>query len=141
MERTQVVPGWYWAVAIAALLWEGLGCFAYLTQVSMGAADYARLPADQAEMWRAMPVWAWSAYATAVWLGLAGAFLLLLRLRWARIAFAVSLVGIVVQFAWALLYPHRVQLSGGAALPAIIVVVGVLLLWFTGRAAARGWLR
>lgn len=136
------VPGWFWVVAALALLWEAMGCFAYLSQVGMSAAALSRLPPEQADMWRAMPVWVWCAYAVAVWLGLAGALLLLLRLRFARLAFAVSLAGIVLQFGWALLNPHRLNLGNGAVLlPVAVFVVGVLLLHFANVAAKRGWLR
>ena len=35
------VPGWYWAVAIACLLFELLGCYAYITQVTTDPATPA----------------------------------------------------------------------------------------------------
>jgi hypothetical protein len=73
------VPGWYWAAALGALLWNGFGCFMYLSQVGMDAAEMAKLPAVQQEVWRAMPAWAVGAYALAVWVGLLGAIGLLLR--------------------------------------------------------------
>src|SRR4051812_36061209 len=92
------VPGWFWAAAVVALLWEGAGCYAYLTQISMDAADLAKLPAAQADMWRSMPVWVKGAYAVAVWVGLSGAIGLLMRQRWARETFAVSLLAVIVQF-------------------------------------------
>ncbi|HLL29602.1 MAG TPA: hypothetical protein VK403_01270, partial [Allosphingosinicella sp.] len=97
------VPGWYWAVALAALLWNGFGCFMYVSQVGMDAAEMARLPEVQQEVWRAMPAWAVGAYAIAVWAGLLGAIGLLLRRLWARLAFAASLTGVVVQFGWTFL--------------------------------------
>ena len=59
-----------------ALLFEAFGCCMYLAQVS---ADRAALPLDQRAMWDATPTWMVAAYAIAVWVGLAGAALLLLR--------------------------------------------------------------
>jgi hypothetical protein len=137
------VPGWFWAVAVAALLWELLGCYAYLTQISMDAADLAKLPAAQADMWRSMPVWAKAAYAVAVWVGLTGAVALLMRRRWAREAFAVSLLAVLVQFGWSFLGTPILRTLGMAAagLPILITVAGILLLWFAGLATRRGWLR
>ncbi|HEX8124663.1 MAG TPA: hypothetical protein VF548_03700 [Allosphingosinicella sp.] len=137
------VPGWYWAAAIAALLWEAMGCYAYLTQVSMDSADLARLPARQAEIWAAMPAWAVGAYAVAVWSGLLGAAGLLLRRRWARPAFAASLAGVVVQFGWTFLATPILSTMGASAalFPAFILAVAALLLWFASAEARRGRLR
>lgn len=137
------VPAWYWGAAVVALLWEALGCFAYLNQVSMEAAELAQLPAAQRDIWTAMPGWAVAAYAVAVWGGLTGAVGLLLRRRWARPAFAVSLVAVVVQFGWTFLATPILTTIGtsAAAFPAFIMLVAALFLWFSGFAAKRGWLR
>lgn len=137
------VPGWYWAVAAVALLWEAMGCYAYLTQVSMEPAALARLPAEQRDIWAAMPGWAVGAYAVAVWAGLLGALGLLLRQSWARLAFAASLLGVIVQFGWTFLATPILSTMGvsAAAFPAFILVVAALLLWFAGMATKRGWLR
>lgn len=137
------VPGWYWAVAALALLWEALGCFAYLNQVSMDSAALAGLPAEQREIWTAMPGWAVGAYAVAVWAGLLGAVGLLLRRRWARLAFTASLAGVVVQFGWTFHATPILRTMGAsaAAFPAFILIAAALLLWFSGLAAKRGWLR
>jgi hypothetical protein len=142
MER-RPVPGWFWAIAILALLWEAGGCYAYLTQVSAGSAAMQTMPAAQRALWQAMPAWVWSAYAAAVWVGLSGAILLLMRQSWARPAFIVSLVGIVVQFGWVFLRTPILSSIGSSAaiLPATIFVVGVFLIWFSAMAIGRGWLR
>lgn len=137
------VPGWYWAVAGVALLWEAMGCYAYVTQVSMDSAALARLPAEQRDIWAAMPGWAVGAYAVAVWAGLLGAIGLVLRRSWARLAFAASLLGVIVQFGWTFLATPILETMGAsaAAFPAFILLAAALLLWFSGVAAKRGWLR
>lgn len=137
------VPGWYWAAALGALAWNGFGCFMYVSQVGMDAAEMARLPAEQQEVWRAMPAWAVGAYALAVWVGLLGAIGLLLRRRWARLAFAVSLAAVVVQFGWTFFGTAIFDRMGPSAIafPAFIILVAALLFWFAQVAAKRGWLR
>jgi hypothetical protein len=137
------VPAWFWIVAVAALLWAAAGCYAYLTEISMDAADLAKLPPAQAETWRAMPIWAKSAYAVAVWAGLAGAIALLMRQRWARELYGLSLVGVLVQFGWAFLGTDTLRSLGlaAAAFPALIIVLGAAMFWFAGWATRRGWLR
>lgn len=137
------VPGWYWVVVAVALLWEALGCYAYVTQVSMDPAALARLPAEQRDLWMAMPAWVTGAYAVAVWAGLIGAVGLLLRRGWVRLAFAASSVAVIVQFGWTFLATPILTTIGAsaAAFPAFILVVAALLLWFSFAAAKRGWLR
>ena len=137
------VPVWYWVVPILALLWEACGCYAYLTQVRMKAADMGALPAAQRDLWLAMPAWIWSAYAIAVWVGLLGALALLMRSRLARPAFLVSLAGAIVQFGWTFLVRHALSVLGAsaAALPAAIILIGAFLIWFASAASRWGWLR
>lgn len=130
------VPAWYWIVAVVALLWEAAGCFAYMKQSPAAPA---------------MPIWAWSAFAVAVWAGLAGAVLLLVRMRLARIAFALSLAGVAVQLCWTLLGSHAdkaeakaagaTAASGAGAFLFFVLVVAGILLWFADWTAKRGWLR
>lgn len=137
-------PSWYWVVAVLAVLWECMGCFAYLSQVTMSPADMATLPAAQRDAWLAMPSWLYGVYAIAVWIGLAGGIALLLRRRIARSLFAVSLVAIVVQFGWTFTQtPILKTMSFGeaAGFPIFIFVIGAALLWFSGLAIKRGWLR
>lgn len=137
------VPGWYWAVAVAALLWEAMGCYAYIHQVSMSAGDLAKLPAAQRDIWLAMPGWATGAYAIAVWVGLVGGVGLLMRRRWARLAYIVSLAAVVVQFGWVFLATDIMRMVGPSAIwfPLFIVVVAVVMVWFSGIAIRKGWLR
>lgn len=137
------VPGWYWAVAIVALLWEAMGCFSYVTKVAMDSAALAQLPAAERDIWTSMPGWVVGAFAVAVWSGLLGAVGLLLRRSWARFAFAVSLLAVIVQFGWTFLATPILSTIGtsAAAFPAFILLVAAALLWFAGLAAKRGWLR
>ncbi len=141
-ETRRSVPGWYWAVAVLALLWEAMGCYAYLTAVTMKAGDMAGYTSAQRAVFEATPAWVWAAYAVAVWVGLAGALALLMRRRWARLALIVSLAAAIVQFGWVFLATPTLKTdASAAAVPICIVVIGAFLIWFSGAAARRGWLR
>lgn len=137
-------PRWYWAVAALAVLWELAGCVAYVTQVSMSPADMAALPAAQRDIWQATPTWVTAAYAIAVWSGLAGGVGLLLRRRWARPAFIVSLIAVLIQFGWTFLATdilRTMPLADSAPFPAFIVGAALLTVWFSSFAVKTGWLR
>ncbi len=134
------VPAWFWVAAGLALLFEAFGCVMYVAQVS---ADRATLPLDQRAMWDATPTWMTAAYAIAVWLGLIGAALLLLRRKLAVPVLLVSLIAVLVQFSGLFLVPQLRQTVPGTALAGpIVIVVGCYLIFHLARLAGRrGWLR
>jgi hypothetical protein len=134
------VPAWFWIVAVLALLWEGMGCLSYLHEV--GVVSMGKTPPEQVALWQGMPVWVWCAFAVAVWVGLTGALLLLARQRLARAAFLVSLLGALLQFGWVYVARDAAKLgAGNAVVPAAIILIGAFLVWFSGYAIRRGWLR
>jgi hypothetical protein len=139
----QGVPAWFWVVAVLALLFEAFGCYAYLTDVTRTADQIAQLPIDEQSLRAATPWWIYAAYAVAVWVGLFGAILLLLRRRHAESLLLVSLIAVVVQFGGVLLVP---ELRDGAppdsfTLPIIIAVIAYGLWHFARHSRRRGWLR
>lgn len=138
-----MAPKWYWLVAGLALLWTIAGCASYLAHVTMTPADIAALPPPQRDLMAAQPAWVIAAFAVAVWGALAGAVGLLLRRRWAQPMFAVSLVGVVLQFGWTFLATDLVARAGAwvTLFPAFIFVAGAAMFWFAGHAARRRWLR
>ena len=138
--RSNGLPAWFRPAAIAVLAWELLGCVMYLMQVRV---DPAALPADQRAVWDATPAWMIGAYALAVWVGLAGAALLLMRRKLAEPLLLVSLVAVVAWFSGQLLVPQLRGLmsSDMLLLPFVIVVVCFAIWSFARRSRRRGWLR
>ncbi|MCY7280865.1 MAG: hypothetical protein LH610_08225 [Sphingomonas bacterium] len=133
-------PRWFTLAAIAALLFEMFGCVMYLMQVSV---DPASLPVDQRALWDAAPMWMVAAYAVAVWVGLIGAILLVMRRRLAEKLLLVSLIAVVVQFSALLLVPQLRNLTTSDALflPFVIIVVSYSIWHFAWTARRAGWLR
>lgn len=140
VREAVAVPTWFWVVAVLALLFEILGCVMYWTQVS---TDPASLPLDRRAMQEAMPVWMTAAYAVAVWIGLAGAVLLLLRRRHAEILFLISMVAVVVQFGGILVVPDLRDMVPPSAYagPIAIFVIAYGIWHFARHSRKRGWLR
>ena len=134
------VPGWFWAGGVAVLLWEALGCFMYVSQVTTNPAT---LPHDQRAIWTAAPAWMIGAYALAVWVGLAGAVLLLMRRRLSVAVLLTSLIAVIVQFSALLIVSQlRESISSDAlALPIVILLAGYGAWQFAKLAMRRGWLR
>ncbi len=134
------VPGWFRPLAGLAVLWQAFGCSMYLTQIG---ADPTGLPIDQRAMWEATPSWMIAAFAVAVWVGLVGAILLLLRRRQAVPMLLISVIAVVVQFSGLLLVPALRQItpSDALAMPIVIFVVAYGIYHLATLARKRGWLR
>ncbi|MDO9487603.1 MAG: hypothetical protein Q7J32_04445 [Sphingomonadaceae bacterium] len=136
------VPTWYWVVAGLALLWSLAGCYAYVSQMTISPAEFARLPQAQQDIWNAQPSWVSGAYALAVWTGLGGAAGLLFRKAWARPFYILSLLSVIVQFGWVFTSTEIMTTVGpsSAIFPACIAALALFLVWFSGLAIKRGWL-
>jgi hypothetical protein len=134
------VAGWYMIAAIAALLFMSFGCVMYLMHV---LADASSMPLDQRAALEAEPAWVTGAYAVAVWAGLAGTVMLLLRNRFAEPALAVSLVGVL---AWlgGLIGVSRLRETMSASDLLVAIAVTALtwtVFWFARHSRQRGWLK
>lgn len=143
-EHTQSkVPAWFWVAAVLALLFECLGCYFYLAEVMMTDEQIAALPIDQGAMLAARSGFYYAAFAVAVWVGLTGTVLLLMRQKLAEPLLLVSLLGVVAQFVIALLTPAMSEVTPDSAytLPIVIFVVCYGIWMLSRRARKNGWLR
>jgi Na+/proline symporter len=134
------VAGWFMIAAVASLLFMGLGCVSYLMHV---LANPNSMPLDQRAAYEAEPAWVTGAYAIAVWVGLAGAILLVMRRRIAEWALLLSLLATLAWFAGLLLLaPLREAMSANDLLIAIAVTALTwTIYWFARHSRQRGWLR
>jgi hypothetical protein len=140
-ESKPAVPAWYWAAAVAALLFELLGCYLYLAEVMMSPAEIMSLPLDQRQMLAARPSWYYAAFGVAVWVGLVGVGGLLLRKAWADRMLLGSLIAVIVQFSAIFIVPEMRLVSSDALLGPVIVIIVAYGIWQLARLAKRrGWL-
>ncbi|WP_294072159.1 hypothetical protein [Sphingomonas sp.] len=142
MATTNVrrVPGWYWAAAIAAVLFMAVGCAGMV--MDMMTDPHSLEPAQRA-LYIARPPWMKLAYTLAVWSGLAGALVLLVRWRAAVPVLLVSLVATVFTFLpYAIVPGVRAAVQTGDVVAAVIVIALVALTCAFARHSRRqGWLR
>jgi len=135
-------PKWYLPVTILALLWNLMGCAAYLSDVMLTPDDIARMPAAQQALYAARPAWAVAATAIAVWGGAAGCIGLIWRKRWAMPLLVASLAGVIVQNI-GLFALSGVALQGAAVvmlLQGLVLLVAIGLVVLARKASARGWI-
>lgn len=126
-------------IAIGLVLWNAAGVAMWALQSSTSPETLAQGDKVQIEVWRAMPLWAWIAYAVASWSGLLGAVALLLQRRVAVWLFAASVIAIVAQFSYALVLSPLVQAKGPGviAFPVVILIVALGSMAYAHAAAGR----
>ena len=107
-------------IGAAALLWNAIGVANYLAYV--GAIGGGAPPAGGTEM----PAYVTAAFAIGVFAGLAGAAGLALLKRWARPLLWLSLVGLLVDWAWVFAYSDAASLAIGGSV--LVVGVGLVIL-------------
>ena len=134
------LASWYMVAAIASVLFMLVACAGYLLTVTV---DPAALPIDQRAMVEAQPTWMMAAYAIAVWVGLAGSVLLVLRRKLAEPLLLVSLVAAVVTFLPYVAVPAISDLVSTNEIAAALVVLAITwtIYWFARHSRQRGWLR
>lgn len=132
----------FWVVSAVALVWNAMGAFAYLAQTMMTPETLQALPENERALYTAIPVWVTSAFAIAVWGGVAGSLLLLLRKKLATTVLMISFAGIVVQMIYNVFISnsYAVYGPGGLAMPVMVLAIGAYLVWFSRSATAKGWL-
>lgn len=137
------MPKWFRPVSFVALLWNLLGCAAYLADVLMKPDDIAKLSAAQQAMYAARPAWSVGATALAVWGGALGCVGLILGKRWALPFLWVSLAGVVLQD----ISFFAMKDAAGAINPAalglqgFVLIVAILLVFLARHAVKNSWLR
>lgn len=137
------LPVWFWVVTVIAVLWTLMGVASYVMDVTMSEETLAKMPEAQRAIYKTRPSWVVGLYAIAVFTALIGAAALALRKKLAVPFFGVSLAAVIVQFGYVLFGMSVVATLGASAaiFPAVIVVIGALLLWFSMQSASKGWLR
>lgn len=135
-------PLGFWITSVLALLWNLLGVTMFFVQTNLPPEALAALPVDQRELYESTPAWVNGAFAVAVFAGLLGSVTLLLHRRLALPLFALSLLAVLVQMGYTYLATPALKVYGpaGLALPIVLIVIAVFLVWFARRSIARGWI-
>ena len=135
-----VAPKHVWIVGVLSLLWNLVGAASYVgTQLELDAfmSGYSE---EQLAYYYGFPAWAVAFWALAVWGGVAGSVLLLLRKRFAEPVFLVSLVSMVINSVYAFGMSNGLEMQGtGGFIFTLVIFAVALALWLYSRAMrARG---
>lgn len=142
MSEKTAVPVWFWIVAIVALIWNLMGAMAYIDQMSMTPEVLAALPDEQRVLYETVPAWATGAFAIAVFGGVLGCLLLLLKKKLAITLFIISLLGVLVQMFHSFFMTNSFEVfgPGGLIMPIMVIIIAILLIWFSKTAKTKDWI-
>src|SRR6476659_4118603 len=137
-DAPQQIARWYLIAAIASVLFMGIGCAGYLIDVT---SDPATLPLDQRALVMARPLWSVAAYATAVWVGLVGALLLLFRRNLAQPLLLISLIAAAFTFLPYAIVPRvrDIVSTNEIAFALGVIAITWTIFWFARHSGQRGW--
>ena len=140
MTNANTPPVWYWIVSVVAFIWNALGCMNYLMQTLMKDEVIAGLPEDQQAYYENIPSWATAGFAIAVWGGLIGSILLLVKKRSAYLLFVISLLGVLAQNTYWMFLSGMPMDNGQFVLPVTVILFGLALIVFSKGSISRGWI-
>lgn len=147
MNAMTVRTPWHlWVVGGLSLLWNGFGAYDFIMTSTQGET-YMRSMQFSQEMidyYMAMPDWMWVPWILGVWGAVIGSILLLLRMRWAVWAFALSLVGAVVSLIYGKFMnppPLTPEMAAMSWMPWVIVLIAAFLAWYAWTMSNKGVLR
>lgn len=128
-------------IPVVALLWNMMGCTAFLAEVFAQEAMMESMTEEQKEWSRAIPTWIYFVYALAVTTGVAGSIGLFMRKAWSVPLLASCVAAVMVQMAYVMI-AGVLQVMGpsGLVMPMLVIVVSSTFLWFSWFARGKGWL-
>ena len=140
MAKFASAPKHLWIVGVATLLWNLMGAYDYLMTQTGNEAYMAKFDQAQLDFFYGFPVWFEFFWALAVWGGVAGSVLLLLRRGLALPMFAVSLISMVITSVYSFGFSGGLEMmgAGGAVFSAVIFVVSLCLVLYARAMRARG---
>lgn len=138
--QTQATPRHIWIVGILALLWNLMGAMDYVMTQTKNEAYMGQFTPEQLEFFYNFPAWLVAFWATAVWGGVLGAVLLLVRKKLAFPVLLVSFLCMVVTTIHNYGFAGGADIVGGAGLifSIVIFVVALALVFYARRMVRNG---
>lgn len=134
-------PWHLWVVGIVALLWNAVGAMDYLMTQTRSEQYMSQFTPEQLEYFYGFPAWVVAAWAIAVWGGVLGAILLLMRNNLAVPVFLVSLIAMVLTTIYQFGLSNGLEVVGdpfSLVFTAVIFVIAVALFLYARAMQKRG---
>jgi hypothetical protein len=131
-------PWHLWLVGILGLLWNLVGAYDYLMTETQNESYLSKFSPEQLEYFSGFPSWVVATWAIAVWGGVLGVLLLLLRKRLAAGVLLGSFLAMIITSVYNFLLSDGLEVMGseGLVFSGLILAIG-LGLWVYARSMAR----
>jgi hypothetical protein len=134
-------PWHLWVIGVLAVLWNSMGAFDYLMTETRNEGYMGSFTPEQLDFFYGFPVWVVAFWAIAVWGGVLGAVLLLLRKKLAAGVLLVSFLSMVVTTIHNFALSNGFQVMGepfDLAFSAVIFLFALLLYLYAKAMKNRG---
>ena len=135
-------PIWFWVVCLLAITWNGIGVLAYVSEAMMSAEQFSKLSPEIQQAYTSRPSWVVGAFAIAVFAGLLGSILLLLRKKLSVPALTLSFIAVCIQhfYSFALAKMHTIVTTFNIVMAAVVFIIALALMLFARSRNNLGWL-
>ena len=133
-------PRHLWIVGIVALLWNLMGAMDYVMTKTKNEAYMGQFSPEQLEFFYSFPTWLVAFWAIAVWGGVLGVILLLMRKKLSVAVLAVSFLSMVVTSIHNYGFAGGADVVGGMGLfcSLVIFVIALALVIYARSMAKKG---
>ncbi len=136
-ERT---PVHLWIVGVLALLWNAMGAMDFVMTMTKNEAYMESFTPEQLEFFYGFPTWLIGLWALAVWGGLIGALLLLLRKGLAATVLLLSFLAMTLTAVHNFGFANGAEIMGttGTIFTVVIFGISLALVFYSRALKSRG---
>ncbi len=138
------VPIWFWVVTIILVLWNLMGVLSFFMHTFMPEDALAVMSEQERKLYTSYPIWGALLFAIAVFCGLIGSFGLVLKKRWSKLVFIISLCAMVPQMIHNVFFTESIEVYGiqqAVTMPSIVIAIGLFVVWFSSLGIKKNWLK
>ena len=141
-NSTNKPPIWFWIVGVITLIWNAMGVHGYISQAYKMKAFTDNYTPEQIEIMDAMPAWYSALFAIAVFSGVLGCVLLLLKKKLAKPILLLSFLSALIMMSYFLFIADLkdVDFSTNKIFSYIVLAIAAFLVWFSRKSHSKGWI-
>jgi len=141
MPRTNKPNIVFWIIGIIALFWNAMGVYNYLIQAYKTEAFTSSVNESQLALMDSMPIWNTALFAIAVFSGLIGTILLLMKKKTAIPLFLISFITATIMQLYWLFGTDAIEVFSEKMpylMPIIVIVFCAFILWYSKEQRKNG---
>lgn len=132
----------FWIVAVISLLWNLMGVFQFSVSTFMKEMMEGNYSEAELELANALPTWYTVIFGIAVFSGLLGSIVLLLRKKVAIPLFGISLLTVLVVMGYWLFATEVMAVVGveAAIMPMLVIAFAIFIYFYSKGCKQKGWI-